>query len=154
MSPRNWSEIEAFVSRFYEGRRVLITPYGYSATFTAVTQNATQTQNINIAANADFILIGLRHRMWLAAAGQTVSTKNTPIGRVLLIDSGSNEQFTQQPTQLDNYSTNDAKIVELPYPRILAGRTTLTVQYTNSSPAAESQNIEIFLNGVQVRAYS
>lgn len=154
MTPRNWSELEAFISRFYEGRRVLITPYGYSATFAAVTQNATQTQNINIAANADFIFIGMRHRMWLAAAGQTVSTKNTPIGRVLLIDSGSNEQFTQQPVQLDNFSTNDAKVLELPYPRILAGRTTLTVQYTNNSPAAESQNIEIFLNGVQVRAYS
>lgn len=154
MTPRNWSELEAFISRFYEGRRVLITPYGYSATFAAVTQNTTQTQNINIAANADFIFIGVRHRMWLAAAGQTVSTKNTPIGRLLLIDSGSNEQFTQQPVQLDNYSTNDAKVVELSYPRILAGRTTLTVQYTNNSPAAESQNIEIFLNGVQVRAYS
>lgn len=154
MTPRNWSELEAFISRFYEGRRVLITPYGYSATFAAVTQNATQTQNINIAANADFIFIGMRHRMWLAAAGQTVSTKNTPIGRVLLIDSGSNEQFTQQPVQLDNFSTNDAKVLELPYPRILAGRTTLTVQYTNNSPAAESQNVEIFLNGVQVRAYS
>lgn len=154
MTPRNWSELEAFISRFYEGRRVLITPYGYSATFAAVTQNATQTQNINIAANADFIFIGMRHRMWLAAAGQTVSTKNTPIGRVLLIDSGSNEQFTQQAVQLDNFSTNDAKVIELPYPRILAGRTTLTVQYTNNSPAAESQNIEIFLNGVQVRAYS
>lgn len=154
MTPRNWSELEAFISRFYEGRRVLITPYGYSATFAAVTQNATQTQNINIAANADFIFIGMRHRMWLAAAGQTVSTKNTPIGRVLLIDSGSNEQFTQQAVQLDNFSTNDAKVLELPYPRILAGRTTLTVQYTNNSPAAESQNIEIFLNGVQVRAYS
>lgn len=154
MTPRNWSELEAFISRFYEGRRVLITPYGYSATFAAVTQNATQTQNINIAANADFIFIGMRHRMWLAAAGQTVSTKNTPIGRVLLIDSGSNEQFTQQAVQLDNFSTNDAKVIELPYPRILAGRTTLTVQYTNNSPAAESQNVEIFLNGVQVRAYS
>lgn len=154
MTPRNWSELESFISRFYEGRRVLITPYGYSATFAAVAQNATQTQNINIAANADFIFIGMRHRMWLAAAGQTVSTKNTPIGRVLLIDSGSNEQFTQQPVQLDNFSTNDAKVLELPYPRILAGRTTLTVQYTNNSPAAESQNIEIFLNGVQVRAYS
>lgn len=154
MTPRNWSELEAFISRFYEGRRVLITPYGYSATFAAVTQNATQTQNINIAANADFIFIGMRHRMWLAAAGQTVSTKNAPIGRVLLIDSGSNEQFTQQPVQLDNFSTNDAKVLELPYPRILAGRTTLTVQYTNNSPAAESQNVEIFLNGVQVRAYS
>lgn len=154
MTPRNWSELEAFISRFYEGRRLLITPYGYPVSFAAVAQNATQTQTINIAANADFVFLGLRHRMWLAAAGQTVSSKNTPIGRLLLIDSGSNEQFTQAPVQLDNYSTNDAKVVELPYPRVLSGRTTVTAQYTNNSPAAESQNIEVFLYGVQVRAYS
>lgn len=154
MSPRNWSELEAFISRFYEGRKVLITPYAYPLQFTAVTQNATQTLTINIAANADFVMIGLRHRMWLAAAGQTVSTKNTPIGRLLLIDSGSNEQFTQAPVQLDNYSQNDAKVVDLPYPRVISGRTTLTAQYTNNSPAAESQNVEVMLNGVQVRAYS
>lgn len=154
MSPRNWSEIEAFISRFYKGVPMLIVPYAYPIPFSAVTQNATQTQVINIAANADFIFLGMRHRAWLAAAGQTVTTKNAPIGRILLIDSGSNEQFTQAPIQLDNYSTNDAKVLDLPYPRVIAGRTTITAQYTNNSPAAESQNVEIALVGVQVRAYS
>lgn len=152
--PASWSQIEQFVARFYDGRRVLITPYAYPVSFLNVTQNATQTQTINIAANADFIFIRCHHRMWLAAAGQTVSTKNTPIGRLLLIDSGSNEQFTQAPVQLDNYSINDSKVIELPYPRVIAGRTTVTAQYTNNSPAAESQNIEVVLTGVQVRAYS
>jgi hypothetical protein len=154
MSPRNWSELEAFISRFYEGRKVLITPYVYPVFFAGVTQNATQTQTINIVANADFVLIGVRHRAWLAAAGQTVSTKSAPIGRLLLIDSGSNEQYTQAPVQLDNYSTNDSKILDLPYPRVIAGRTTLTAQYNNNSPAAETQNVEVALTGVQVRAYS
>lgn len=153
MTPHSWAQIEAFVARFYEGKRVLITPFGYPVSFAAVTQNQTQTQVVNIAANADFVLLGFRHRMWLAAAGQTVSTKNTPIGRLLVTESGSNEQLTQAPVQLDNYSTNDAKVIDLPYPRILAGRTTVTLQYTNASPAAESQNIEVFMQGVQVRVY-
>ena len=154
MTPRNWSELEAFISRFYEGRRVLITPFAYTAFFAGVAQNITQTQVINIAANADFVMLGMRHRGWLAAAGQTVSTKSAPIGRILLIDSGSNEQFTNNPVQLDNYSTNDGKILDLPYPRVISGRTTITAQYTNNSPAAETQNVEVMLSGVQVRAYS
>lgn len=152
--PANWTDIEAFVARFYGGRRLLITPYAYTLTFSNVAQSATSTTTINIAANADFILLGLRHRVWLAAAGQTVSSKPAPIANLLLIDSGSNDQFTSAGVQLENYSTNDSKIVDLPYPRVLAGRTTLTAQLVNNAPAAETINAEVFLNGVQVRAYS
>ncbi len=149
-----WSEIEAFVARFYQGKRVLITPYGYPISFSSVAQNATSTQTINIAANADFILIGLRHRAWLAAAGLTVSSKPAATARLLLIDSGSNEQYTQTSVQLDNYSTNDAKVLNLCYPRVITGRTTITAQLTNNAPAAETINVEVLLDGVQVRAYS
>jgi hypothetical protein len=154
MTSSNWAQIEAFASRFYNGAKLLITPYAYPVVFAGLAQNATQTQTINIAANADFIFLGVNHRAWLAAAGQTVSTKTEPIARLLLIDSGSNEQFTQAPVQLANYSSNDAKVLWLPYPRVIAGRTTVTAQLTNNAPAAETVNCEVVLQGVQVRAYS
>ena len=147
------SEIEAFASKFYQGRPLLLTPYGYNVTFTALTAGSSATQVINIAANADFILTNLHHRANVAAAAQNVSTKSAPLARILITDSGSNEQFTNSAVDLENYSTNGNIINLLPYPRIISGRSTLTVQLT-SYEASQTLNIDVFFEGVLVRAYA
>lgn len=150
-------EIEAFAARFYEGADLLITPYGYNLTFTSLAQSGSDTQNINIAANADFILLGLRHFAFVvgAATGINVSTKPAPSVRILITDTGSSEQFTAQAVALENYSQNDGKEVTLPYPRIVSGRTALNVQATNySGGAGETYTFDLFFSGVLVRAYS
>lgn len=131
-----------------------ITPYGYTATFLLLAQNTTQTQQINITANGDFVLTGVKHRAQIGAA-QTVSTKTAPFVRVLLVDSGSNEQFTAQAVDLENYSQNGVAPNALPYPRFVQGRTSLTVQATNYAPTAETYtSIDVFLEGVLVRKFS
>lgn len=148
------SDIESFLSRFYGGRQLLITPYAYNVSFTTLTQNSTQSQVMAIAANADFLLLGVHHRASIGAA-QTVSNKTAPFVRMLLTDSGSNEQFTSQAVDLENYSTNGNIINTLDYPRILSGRSSLTVQVTNYAPTAETYtSLDIMFEGVQVRAYS
>ena len=147
------SEIEAFASKFYQGRPLLLTPYGYNITFTALAPGASSTQVINIAANADFILTNLHHRANVAAAAQNVSTKTAPLARILITDSGSNEQFTNSAVDLENYSTNGNIIHLLPYPRIISGRSTLTVQLT-SYEAANTLNVDVYYEGVLVRAYA
>lgn len=146
-------EIEAFASKFYAGRALLLTPYGYNLTFDALAPGATATQTLNIAANADFIALTLHHRANVAAALQNVSTKTAPLARILVVDSGSNEQFTNSAVDLENYSTNGNIINTLPYPRIISGRSTLTVTLTNYDAAA-TYNIDVFFEGVLVRAYS
>jgi len=147
------SEIEAFASKFYQGRPLLLTPYGYNLTFTALTAGSSATQVVNIAANADFIMTNIHHRANVAAAGQNVSTKVAPLARILITDSGSNEQFTNSAVDLENYSTNGNIINLLPYPRIISGRSTLTVQLT-SFEASQTLNIDVFFEGVLVRAYA
>jgi hypothetical protein len=146
-------ELEAFASKFYGGRALLMTPYGYNLTFTGLAPAATATQTLNIAANADFIALTLHHRANVAAAAQNVSTKVAPLARILVVDSGSNEQFTNTAVDLENYSTNGNIINTLPYPRIISGRSTLTVTLTNYD-AASTYNIDVFFEGVLVRAYS
>jgi len=58
----------------------------------------------------------------VAAAAQNVSTKTAPLVRMLVTDSGSNEQFTNVAVDLENYSTNGNIINSLTYPRIISGR--------------------------------
>ena len=145
------ADVEAFVSRFYGGKPLLLTPYAYNLTFSALAQSKQATQSISIAANADFVMLGLHHRANISAA-QQVGTKTAPFARVLIIDSGSNEQFTAQAVDLENYSSNGSIPNNLSYPRIIAGRSTLTVQLTNYAPTAETYNIDLMFEGVLVRA--
>lgn len=147
-------EIEAFASRFFPGRALLLLPYAYNLTFTGMTAALAATQQLNIAANADFLLLGLRHRASVAATNQTINTKTAPFGRVLITDSGTNEQFTASAVDLENYSTNGVGERRLPYPRIVAGRSSLNVTLTMFAPAAETVLLDLFFDGVLIRAFN
>lgn len=155
MNGYSLEDLEAFCARFYEGHDLLIRPYGYTLTFADLAQNGTSTGNFNIAGNADFIACGFNHHVGVGNnVGYSVSTKPAPFVRVLLVDEGSSEQFTAQAVDLENYSNNGVNPKPLPYPRILAGRSVTSVTMTNYAPAAETYDIDFFMSGVQVRAYS
>jgi hypothetical protein len=148
-------EIQAFVNQLYGGRPVVITPYGYTATFTDMTAGATQTQSLSITANADFILTGIKARTSDAVL-QTISNKNAPYYRLLIVDSGSNEQFTNSAVDLENFSSNGNTNGNgrLPYPRFIGGRTALTLTLTSYTATAGTASCDVFLEGVLCRTYS
>lgn len=148
-------ELQAFAQQIYGGRPLVIVPYGYGLTFTSLAQNATATQQLSITANADFILTGIKYRASVAAT-ETVSNKTAAFVRMLITDSGTNEQFTSAAVDLENYATNGASQVGgLPYPRFISGRTALTVTVTNFSPGAgQTYLLDLFFEGVLIRTYS
>lgn len=151
------SDIEAFASRFYGGRPLLLVPYAYTTTFSTLTFGTTQSATVNITANADFILTKFHHRAVVdTTAIQTAASKNCPYVRMLVTDSGTNEQFTNSAVDLENYSTNANIVNNLEYPRIISGRSTLTIQVTNYGGAAAASLgvLDITLVGVLVRAYT
>jgi len=158
MNQYSISDIEAFAARFYKDDAgnpipLLITPYGYTATFLALAQGISATQQLNIAANADFMCLGLSVRAQIGAA-QTVSTVTAPFVRLLVTDSGSNEQFTAQGVDVINWASSAQLEHRLSYPRIVAGRSSLTVQATNYAPTAETYtSIDVFFDGVLIRAF-
>ena len=131
---------------------LLLTPYAYTLTF-AVAQNASQTLIQTITSNADFLLLGLRHRANIAAA-QNVSTKTAPFARVMIIDSGSNEQFTQAATDFENISENGNVARNLPFPRLIRGKSSLSVTVSNYAPVVETYGLDICFEGINVRLYN
>jgi hypothetical protein len=153
MNRYSFLDVQAFAAQIYgAGKNLSIVPYGYTTTFSALAQNATATNSLNITANADFILLELLHRAQIGAA-QTVSTKTAPYVRVLITDSGTNEQFTNAAVDLENYSQNGVGSRSLPFPRFIQGRTALSIQATNYAPTAETYTtVDVFLSGVLVRA--
>jgi len=151
---RSIQEIEAFVARFYPNARILLTPFGYPVTFSALAQNTSQTANINIAANADFLFLAVRHRAQIGAA-QTISSVTAPFVRLLLTDSGTNEQYTNGAVDILNYSTEGGYDHQLPYPRLVSGRSALTLVASNYAPTAETYTtLDVFLEGCLIRQQS
>lgn len=147
-------DIQAFANQIYGGRPIVILPYGYPLTFTGLSQGTTQTQQLSITANADFILTGVKYRASIGAA-ETVSNKTAAFVRMLITDSGTNEQFTQAAVDLENYATNGASLAgKLPYPRFISGRTSLSVTVTNFAPVAQTYLLDLLFEGVLVRTYS
>jgi hypothetical protein len=158
------AEIQGFLSQVY-GKNVpdgkggaswqvpplTVYPYGFNTTFLALAQNTTQTNVVQITANADFIMMSLDYRAQIGAA-QTLATKTAAFVRCLITDSGTNEQFTAQAVDLENYATNGSFDRSLPYPRFIAGKSSLTVQVTNYAPVVETYtSLDIFFEGVLCR---
>lgn len=149
------TEIDNFLRTIYGASRLNVIPYGYTVTFTALAQNAQQTGVLNITGNADFVLTNIRARAQIGAA-QNVSTVTAPFVRLLITDSGSNENFTNAAVDLVNWASMSFSTAgSLPYPRFIAGRTALTLAATNYAPTAETYtSIDVFLEGVLVRAFT
>lgn len=148
------NDILQFTNLIYQGRPVTVVPYGYTVSVASLAQGASVTQSLNITANADFILTEIKARSGIGTA-QNVSTKVAPYVRVLITDSGSNEQFTNSAVDLENYSTNgDSEAGGLPYMRFISGRTSLSITMTSYAPTAETYSIDLYLEGVLVRAFS
>jgi len=147
-------ELQAFANQIYGGRPLVLTPYGYTVTFLGITASSSQTQTLSITANADFILTQIKLRASEAAL-QTVSNKRAPYVRLLIVDSGTNEQFTNSAVDTENYATNgNTQQGLLPYPRFIAGRTSLTLTMNEYRGVATTENIDVYLEGLLCRTYS
>ena len=148
-------ELQGFLTQIYgPDAKLTIVPYAYPVQFTTIAQNASSTQQLSVTANADFIWTDLSYHAAISAA-QTVSGKTAAFLRLLITDSGSNEQFTSAAVDLENYATNGADARVLPYPRWIGGRSALTLQLTNYAPTAETySSVDLLLSGLLVRKYN
>lgn len=142
-------DIWNFIAWQYQGQNIRIVPYSYSLTFRQLVTDTQQSNVINILANADFLLLG----MYITAV-----EANAPVeanGTVLITDSGSSEQYTQGPVAIQSYMQNTQSMPrqqQLPVPRQIAGRTTLTIDVVNE--AAETVDYwDIALQGVSIYVY-
>ena len=150
-------ELQSFVAQFYSNDpvgsppKLTMVPFAFPLTFGPLNVGATLNQIVTIPANADFLLLAIHHRASIAAAAQTVSTKVSPMVRMLITDTGSSESFTNAPVDLENYSQNDGKVNALAFPRLIGGLTSLNVQVTSYAAAEVYNPLEIFLEGVRIR---
>lgn len=137
----NFGDLDAWIRAQYAatGSKVLaIQPYEEVVTFSAIAQNATATQTINIQANADFVIASSSSQSFAVASALTTSTAIIPQARVLVTDTGSNQQFSQTavPLAVMFPPAEVGEDISWCYPRFVSGRSSLQIQVTNLAAAA------------------
>lgn len=148
------ADIERFASLMYSRPidDLYLVPYSYPIDFTDVASNATQSGILTLSANADFIALGIR---FIAAGDSSYTIMSKPAGdvRCLITDTSSGDQFTNGSVLLENYGTNGTGEILFDFPRLLAGRSALSVQVTNQT-GAEIIVLQMEMHGALVRAWS
>lgn len=147
-------DIEVFAEMMYSRPidDLYLVPYSYPINFENVADNATASGILTLSANADFIALGLRH-FNASESTFTIMSKQAGDLRCLITDTSSGDQFTNGSVILENWGSNGTGEILFDFPRLLAGRTALSVQLTNLT-GLTSIVTQLELHGVLVRAWS
>lgn len=129
--------------------QVVRDPFTYTTTFAALAAAANATNNINIQADSDFLILATTYHANVANAGQTVSTFTYPLATVLLTDSGSGRQFMDSDVSIPDMFGNGQFPFVWPQPKLMAARSTLVVKATNYD-AAQAYNLRLNFHGVKL----
>jgi len=118
----------------------------YDTVHSAIVAGTSNTQTIQINADSDFQIEKLTFFADIAAAGQTASSRVIPLVTVLLVDTGSGRQFSDQAVPVNSlFGTGEIPFV-LKQPKILLARTSLSVTVANFD-AANTYNIRLSFIG-------
>lgn len=133
-------------------------PYTYSAVYSvAGAQNSlaagavSQPVNVNIQADADFLILNQTYDANTANAARTANTIVIPNVSVLLVDTGSGYNLMDQPVPVPALFGNGQYPYMLPNPKLLPAKATLQVQASNYDAAA-GYNLRLCFNGVKLFA--
>lgn len=140
------ADVYAWASRIYgPNKRLMITDYVIPCDLGTVAVGASTSKQVQIQANADFVLTRLSYAFEGDAAG----------AKIQLTDSATGEQFGNSNIALDIFAeyTGAQCYSELPYPRWIGGNTALNVFLETSSGAASPTAYNVNLHGFLVREY-
>lgn len=150
------ADIEEFAALMYSKpiEDLYLVPYSYPMNFTSLAADAPQSGVLTLSANADFIALGLRHFTMLGTdTSPTILSKPAGDIRCLITDTSSGDQFTNGSVLLENYGANGTGEILFDFPRLLPGRSALSVQITNLTGATITVT-QLEIHGVLVRAWS
>lgn len=150
------ADIERFAALMYSTPidNLYLVPYSYPINFETLAADEVRPGILTMSANADFIALGIRHfAMTSGDISPTIMSKIAGDFRCLISDTSSGDQFTNGGALLENYGTNGVGEILFDFPRLIAGRTALSVQVTNLT-GVEVAVLQLSIHGVLVRAWS
>jgi hypothetical protein len=166
MSPRDLYQFavdsykDADAALGYEPKRVFL-PKKYTLTFgvvgTGLIAGGALTLPLVFQANGDFVLA--RYSFSAALVPATLLTETTqpvPQWRVLITDSGTDEQYSNAPVNLSdfaNWTGGGSYFRDEVYPRMITGSSQLSIQMT-SYETVTAYTVDFVLHGILVKTFS
>lgn len=141
------ADVYAWASRIYgPNKRLLITDYVIPCGIGSVAAASTASKQVQIQANADFVLTRLSYA--IDSAGNATGSK------IQLTDSATGEQFGNSNIALDIFADSIARqcYSQLPYPRWIGGNTALNI-FLETASGAPATDYNINLHGFLIREY-
>jgi hypothetical protein len=125
--------------------------YVYVEDFTTLTNGTSQTGNVNIQADSDFVIQKLTY---VALDDLTTSlaaaTAIVPLVTMQITDSGSGRTFFEAATLISGIFGNGELPFILPTPKLVPARSTLTVTLSNISTSIDYSRISVYFIGYKV----
>jgi hypothetical protein len=149
---QTYAQADSKLPKGFVPERVVV-PKAYTVPFTAMAFGTTQSQQLQIGANGDFFMTRMIFNV--LDPGITPATA-IPQLSIQITDSGSDEQFFNAPvliTDIFVYMILYNAKNDLPYPRVVTGRSNLTVTIT-SLETATSWTPYITFEGALVKTFS
>lgn len=141
----------AMLQNLLAAKSILKDPFTYTANVLNIAGAASSTVQVNIQADADFMIQAQVQFTDIAAAIQTDSTRVIPVATVLLTDSGSSRQLMDTDVAISSIFGTGSLPFVLPQPKLLTARSNLTVKVTNLT-AATTYNIRLSFVGYKLFA--
>ena len=140
----DFTEIEAYVARIWQGQRCILKPFFFNANFAGFTASEQETQTIKINSNADFLIVEMR-----ASSNSVLDLfRNCSLQ---ITDGATLEQFFSAPTPLVDVCTVDGAFKQsMAIPRRVAGNSLLTINATDFSESSGVSPFQLSLVGVLV----
>lgn len=140
----DFTEIEAYVARIWQGQRCILKPFFFNADFAGFAASGLETQTIKINSNADFLIVENR----VAGANATQSYANCSLQ---ITDGATLEQFFSAPVPLPDVCTVQGKYKQsMAVPRRVAGNSLLTIAASENTGASAVAAFQLSLVGVLV----
>lgn len=145
-------DIPAYQQAIARGATVIPKPYIYRTAFTLAefTAGVTIPKQINIQADADFILLA---QTFFATTSESTAyaeaTQIIPNASILLTDSGSGTQLSDAAVHVPEYFGNGQFPYYWPRPYYFAAKSTLTVTGTNND-TSNAYGLRLAFIGVKI----
>lgn len=110
--------------------------YVYQENFNGLAPGASQTGNINIQADSDFVVQKLTYFATIADAAQTADTRVIPLISLQITDAGSGRNLFEEAVSVPAiFGTGELPFI-LPTPKLFSARSTITINISNFDAAA------------------
>lgn len=146
------SQMPSYRNLIAQGGTVIPDPFIYSSQFlaTSLLASATVTNVLNIQADADFVLLAQAYYANVDfTTNPQAATREYPNCSLLITDSGSSKQLSDNSIQVPMYFGDGQFPYILPVPRFFAAKSSLQLKMTNNDTNS-AMNINLAFIGVKL----